>query len=173
MDEMEYDILTEKFTRDDYLALPEGFPAQLLRGQLVKEPSPTPWHQALVWRVGSALERLVGRNRIVISPIDCFLDEENIFQPDVAVLPEGSRLGPDLSEIPTPILVVEVLSPATAERDRDEKTGIYLDRGVTEVWLVDPIARTIERVPPAGPAGPLKSTVVPGFPPDPETLFGE
>ena len=30
-----------KYTVDDYLSLPEGFPAELLDGRLVKEPAPT------------------------------------------------------------------------------------------------------------------------------------
>ena len=48
MDDMS--IQTTKFTRADYMALPEGFPAQLIRGQLIKEAAPTPWHQVLVNR---------------------------------------------------------------------------------------------------------------------------
>jgi Uma2 family endonuclease len=37
-----------------------------------------------------------------------------------------------------PNLVVEILSPATAHRDRVEKKKIYEKNGVDELWLVDP-----------------------------------
>ena len=68
-------IQTTKFTRQDYMALPEGFPAQLIRGQLVKEPAPTPWHQVLVVRLADMLRRLAGLDRVLLSPIDLFVDE--------------------------------------------------------------------------------------------------
>ena len=36
-----------------------------------------------------------------------------------------------------------ILSPSTAERDRGEKRALYGKLGVTEYWLVDPIAETV------------------------------
>jgi Uma2 family endonuclease len=36
-----------------------------------------------------------------------------------------------------PTLVVEILSPATAQRDRVEKKRIYEANGVEEYWLID------------------------------------
>lgn len=43
-----------------------------------------------------------------------------------------------------PDWVCEVLSPSTAAIDRSEKMPIYAREGVVHVWLVDPIARTLE-----------------------------
>ena len=42
-----------------------------------------------------------------------------------------------------PDLVVEILSGATAARDRGEKRAIYERNGVGEYWLVDPAARSL------------------------------
>ncbi len=44
-----------------------------------------------------------------------------------------------------PDLVVEVLSPSTASRDRGEKKGIYERNSVREYWLLDPRARNLVR----------------------------
>ena len=43
-----------------------------------------------------------------------------------------------------PDLVVEVLSPGTARRDRGEKIRLYAESGVAEYWIVDPGLETFE-----------------------------
>ncbi|MGH7834854.1 MAG: Uma2 family endonuclease, partial [Candidatus Binatia bacterium] len=76
-------------------------------------------------------------------------------------LPSGDTLEPDASFISAerwakgphvgatqflrivPNLVVEILSPATAQRDRVEKKKIYQINGVDEYWLVDPDRRDV------------------------------
>ena len=98
--------------------LPEGFPAQLIDGCLVKEPSPTYGHQWVLGRVYRALALLVG-DRAVPAPIDVGLDDWNVFQPDVVVLsgvPDASR-----HDVGVPLLAVEVLSSGTARLDRAAK----------------------------------------------------
>ena len=49
-----------------------------------------------------------------------------------------------------PDLVVEILSPATAERDRGYKRTLYAKHGVKEYWLVDPVTETIAILCPRG-----------------------
>lgn len=137
-------IDTERFTRKDYMQLPEGFPAELIDGMLVKEPSPTRWHQALLGRVHQRLYGLVGPWRVLPAPTDVFLDDWNVLQPDVLVLGEEDEVRSDSPNAALPVLVVEVLSPSTAKRDRDVKAAIYLRSGVREVWLVDPDSESIE-----------------------------
>ncbi len=43
-----------------------------------------------------------------------------------------------------PDWVCEVLSPSTAAMDRVKKLTIYAREAVAQVWLVDPIAQTLE-----------------------------
>jgi len=43
-----------------------------------------------------------------------------------------------------PDWICEVLSPATAQRDRGAKRRIYADFGVAYLWLLDPDQRTLE-----------------------------
>ncbi len=131
-------IQQAKFTRTDYMALPEGFRAELLDGVLVKEPAPTVWHQVVVGKILQQLVELVGLHRAITSPIDLFVDDHNVLQPDVLVLSKVDAVLPGDKEVATPVLVVEVLSPSTASRDRDQKVGVYLRAGVQEVWLIDP-----------------------------------
>ncbi len=131
------------FTRRDYERLPEGFPAQLVHGALVKEPAPLPWHQVLVQRIQRELGRVLDPDLVLASPVDVVLDDRNVYQPDVVVLPRPVR--PADRRVPLPVAVFEVLSPATAETDRGPKRAAYLAAGVREVWIVDPEAGVVER----------------------------
>jgi len=168
-------LQTHRFTQDDYLKLPESFPVQLIEGELVKEPSPTYGHQDIVAYILTVAYRVVGRGRTVASPIDVFIDRFNVLQPDVLIVEEA--LGPKAKRATLPQLVVEVLSPSTAFRDRRTKRRIYLDAGVGEVFIVDPETESIEvhthgRVRSAGRSASVSSDVVPGFSLAPDEVFG-
>jgi Uma2 family endonuclease len=167
---------TARFTRADYMKLPEGFRAELIEGELVREPAPTQWHQAIAGWIHVQLAALVGPRRVVESPIDLFVDDECILQPDVAVLPESAPARPDIPEMAVPLLVVEVLSPSSIPRDRRRKPSIYFRAGVREVWIVNPADETAEILTPEGtrwfaaPEHP-RSGVLPGFALDLAALF--
>jgi Uma2 family endonuclease len=165
-----------RYTRADYERLPEGFPAQLVDGSLVKDPSPLYGHQDAVVRVYEALRRLLPLRRIKLGPVDVPIDEFNVYQPDVAVY--ASPLPPEERGTRVPALVFEVLSPGTARRDRTFKRERYLDAGVTEVWILDREARTIEvfdgqGVRRAGEEESLPSRALPGFALSPAQAFDD
>ena len=161
------------FTRADYLRLPEGFPAELLEGCLVKEPAPTYGHQQVLNGVLARLVALVGVARALPAPVDVPIDEHNVFQPDIAVF----RAPPPSGETGTvlPQVVFEVLSPGTRARDLRQKRGKYLEAGVEEVWILDPEDRTVALHTRAGAqtargAEVLRSTVLTGFALGPDAM---
>jgi Uma2 family endonuclease len=165
---------TGAYTRADYDRLPEGFPAQLVNGWLVKEPAPTYGHQTIAVRLAQALSRLVADGLLVLAPCDVVIDERNVFQPDVVVL--RKRAFWDRSNVGIPRLAIEILSPTSARRDRARKTPRLLAAGVDEVWLVDPATETIEVVDRDGSrtaAGDqrLASRAIAGFAVVPRELF--
>jgi len=41
-------------------------------------------------------------------------------------------------------LIIEILSPTTAKRDRDTKRKLYSRYGIAHYWIVDPERRTTE-----------------------------
>ncbi len=136
---------TAKFTRADYAQLPEGFPASLLDGDFVREAAPTFGHQALVIELVLRLSDLAPR-RVLASPVDVVIDNWNVLQPDVLVFGDHVAAARDADPEEVPVLVVEVLSPSTASRDREAKTAHYVRAGVAEVWLIDPEAGAIDVV---------------------------
>jgi Uma2 family endonuclease len=135
-------VTDARYTRRDYLLLPEDFPAPLIEGDLVKEPGPEYGHLQVESRVNRALTELVGPDRVLVSRADTPIDEWNVFQPDLAVWREAPP--PEGRGTVVPLLVVEILSPSTEARDGRVKAPGYLRAGVVEVWLVDPRRRRIE-----------------------------
>jgi Uma2 family endonuclease len=172
--------MTKAYTRAEYELLPEGFPAQLIEGQLVQEPAPTFGHQRLAFAIGEKLKCVVGPRRMGIAPIDIAIDEFNVFQPDLVVFRRTVRDEESGLEAGVPLLVVEVLSPSTHIRDREVKRTRLLESGVDEVWLVDATNRTVElydgdryRDVPRRVTGasPMISVGLPGFELTPSELF--
>ena len=162
------------FTRAEYDRLPEGFPAQLIEGQLVKEPPPRYGHQRVGSRIRFQLKKLVGPDLVPDTPADVGIDRYNVFQPDIVVLEK--RPDDETSDVGIPILAVEVLSPRTEKRDRLVKTGRLLDAGVREVWLIDRRRQAIEVHTSAGHrryegGEQAVSEAVEGFVLVPDTLF--
>ena len=74
-------------------------------------------------------------------PTDYYVADDTILQPDVLVLcQEPTKKYIDF----TPSLVVEILSPSTALRDRITKFEIYQSQGVLYYLIADPDAEMIE-----------------------------
>jgi Uma2 family endonuclease len=166
--------VTALFTRADYERLPEGFPAQLIEGMLVRDPSPSYGHQRIATEFFRRFLALVGPGRMPMPPMDVGLDEHNVFQPDVVVL---RNIPPDhVHDVGIPLVAVEVFSPDSVSRDREIKRRRLIAAGVEEVWLVDPRARTVECHDPAEVRTArgderLDSRAVPGFSIGPADLF--
>jgi Uma2 family endonuclease len=132
------------------LALPDdGQRYELISGELVVTPSPRGVHQVAV----SALEALLrsvltgsGAGHVLHSPADIALGEDEVLQPDLFVYRTASgRHLLDWSDIASLVLVIEVLSPSSAQYDRRLKRVRYQRAGVPEYWIVDLDGRVVER----------------------------
>lgn len=82
---------------------------------------------------------------ILQDPIDLILTEKEIYQPDLVmihrqrtdILTKRGIEGP-------PDLIVEILSPSTALRDKREKRATYARFGIKEHWIVDAVHRIVD-----------------------------
>jgi Uma2 family endonuclease len=145
---------TDYHTYADYLTWSRDYGDELINGTAyVREPpSPSQWHQEVVGELyrqaANALED--SPCRVYVAPFDVRLPKSNeeddqvstVVQPDVLIVSDlkkvdarGVRGAPDW--------VAEVLSPSTASHDQTVKVSAYERAGVREVWLIDPIDRTL------------------------------
>ena len=137
-----------KFTVKDYMSTPNDKRYQLLDGEMIVAPSPITKHQDIVARILMALSQFVTQHRlgrVFVAPLDVVLSNHDVVQPDVLfVSNERSAIVTEANIQGAPDLVVEILSPGTAEYDRGYKQALYGRHGVREYWLVDPDAETLE-----------------------------
>lgn len=135
-----------------YQRVPEQSRAEIIRGTLYVLPRPTPRHANAASVLGGELNGPFQRGRggpggwWIIDEPELILVPLEPMVPDLA----GWRVErmpelPDTAHFSlAPDWVCEVISKSTENRDRNEKLPIYAEHGVRHVWLVDPIAQTLE-----------------------------
>jgi Uma2 family endonuclease len=129
-----------KHTPDD------GKRYEIFDGELVVTPAPGPPHQITALELTMKLYRRLGEVAItLIAPVDVLLTSQRVLIPDIVVVRhERQTIVTDRAIEGPPDLVVEVLSPRGATRDRVRKARLYAKSGIPEYWIVDPRAKTIE-----------------------------
>jgi Uma2 family endonuclease len=167
----------------DALPYEEGRRWELLEGDLIEVPSPTPRHQAIVSRVLRLLERYLenrGMQGSAFPDVEFALSDRSRLRPDVCLLPEDKTrsLDPDRIPIPgAPDLAVEVISPSERASESHDKVLGYLRNGTAEVWQLYPKSRTIqihkgETSSSLDSGGQITSDLLPGFAVSVSSLFG-
>ncbi|NJM12500.1 MAG: Uma2 family endonuclease [Synechococcaceae cyanobacterium SM1_2_3] len=134
-------------------ALPPNVTGEIINGRLYAQPRPASPHTLAGSGLGSDLYSAYHRGRggpggwwILDEPEIHFIRDTEVLVPDIAGwrrqrmprLPRDHRF-----EI-APDWVCEILSPSTAKTDRVIKMPVYAHYGVTYLWLVDPLAHTLE-----------------------------
>jgi Uma2 family endonuclease len=151
----------KKFTYGDYLTWQDDERWEIIDGvSCVMTPAPSIYHQRisvnLIWSLKEYLRGKTGE--VFHAPIDVLLprgnekesDVETVVQPDLVVVCDRSGLVDDRAFKGAPDLVVEILSPSTAGKDRKIKRTLYERAGVKEYWIVDPGGKTVEVFRPDG-----------------------
>jgi Uma2 family endonuclease len=132
---------------DDLAHLPEdGNTYEILEGDLYVTPSPSPIHQRVAKRLARQLEDFFeagGHGEVFVAPLDVILSERDVVEPDLIVVADPSQVSGRAIE-GAPLLLVEILSPTSIQRDRIVKATRYAALGVPHYWIVDLEARAVE-----------------------------
>ncbi len=166
-----------KFTYRDYVNAPEDRRYELLDGDLIMTPAPGERHQWFSVLLASRLFPHVTGNRlgrVYAAPFDVVLSDTDVVQPDLLFVSNArAHIVTAANVRGAPDLVVEILSPSTAERDRTFKRSLYARHGVREYWIVDTEAGNVtvlllreggfEVAGVYGPGETLTSPTLPGF----------
>ena len=166
-----------KFTYQDYLNTPDDKRYELIDGELILAPAPRRDHQRVQLNLGAPIHFFVRSNGLGVvyfAPRDVVFSDTQIVQPDIMFISnERMHIDTEAEVWGGPDLVVEILSPSTADRDRTVKRALYARHGVKEYWLVDADEHTIavlllgeqgfEPVATYGEGDTLVSPTLPGF----------
>jgi len=129
----------DKFTANDERRF------ELIDGEIIEMPPPKIVHQRLSRRLTRLVDDLKPDGEVFYAPIEVYLDEFNIPQPDVVWIAANSTCKiEELRLVGAPDLVIEILSPSTAKRDKTDKFSLYEKYGTREYWIVDPEYAQIE-----------------------------
>ena len=142
---------TTLLTADEFMHLGEEVYGELIRGVVCEMSKPGVRHGQLAMRLGAQLFNHVEERQLgtVVGEVGVLLERgpDTVRAPDAAFishdrLPKGNV--PDRYDETIPELVVEIVSPSDRRAAVRDKARMWLSFGVQLVWVVFPVARTVE-----------------------------
>ncbi len=143
-------IATKKLSLEEYLAYDDGTDTkyELVDGELVEMPPETNRNNRIALYLLSEFLKLIPLYLICHKDTEIVVtgNRTRVRLPDLMVLTEelfaaiGGGRATITQDMPSPALVVEVVSPGKVNQDRDYryKRSEYAARGIPEYWIIDP-----------------------------------
>jgi len=147
-------VASQKISLEEYLNFDDGTDTryELDNGELIVMPPESQLNCriasllfALFLQQGIPSYRLMMKTEIVVSSSRATtrFPDLMILSEELATALEGSSRSTIMSDMPPPLLVVEVVSPHQENRDYRYKRSEYAARGIAEYWIVDPIQQRV------------------------------
>jgi Uma2 family endonuclease len=138
---MNYEVIP-RTALEAFEMMPEGTHCELIDNAIYMSPAPTWTHQNMVKHLLIKIDNFIqlqDTGGIVLSDCDIYIDEENVFRPDVFFIEKSNMniLCDDGKIRGVPTIIIEILSKSTHNIDRTKKKEKYLKAGVKEYWLID------------------------------------
>jgi Uma2 family endonuclease len=137
-------------TAEEFYALGDIGPAELIYGKVVRLVAPKPKHGWITMQLGSMIHQFVEMHKLgkVYAAETGYLLERD---PDLVRCPDISFVRAQLADghndndyyAHSPDLAVEVLSPSERPEKVKEKIQVWLSFGARSVWLLDPDERSL------------------------------
>jgi len=138
----------ERYTYGDYLKWPDNERWEIIAGVAYDmSPAPSPKHQEILGELHRQLSNyLFDKNcSVYVAPFDVRFpgaDEkeeeiETVVQPDISVICDPGQIDKK-GCLGSPDLIIEIVSPSTAQKDMREKFYTYEKFGVKEYWILHP-----------------------------------
>ena len=147
-------VASQKMSLEEYLNFDDGTETryELENGELIVMPPESELNCRIAIFLliyfaqrGIPSHRLTMKAEIVVnsSRVGTRLPDLMVLSEELATALEGSRRATIMSDMPPPLLVVEVVSPNQENRDYRYKRSEYAARRIPEYWIVDPIQQRV------------------------------
>jgi Uma2 family endonuclease len=139
----------ERYTYHDYLQWPENERWELIEGIAYDmSPAPSPKHQEILGELYRQISNyLLDKTcKVYMAPFDVRLPEvdekekeiKTVLQPDISIICDPAKID-EKGCLGSPDLVMEIVSPATVQKDMKEKFFTYERFGIKEYWIIHPV----------------------------------
>lgn len=137
-------LKNNQYTSKDYWNLPEGTRAELIDGKFYDMAPPSRIHQEISYQISRVIGNYIaekgGNCKVYPAPfaVNLDADDKDWVEPDISVICDPNKLT-DRGCCGAPDLIIEIASPASSTIDYIKKNVLYLEAGVKEYWIVNPI----------------------------------
>lgn len=128
------------FTADDLDHLPDLPPhTELIDGSLILVSPQASFHMRVIDMLVATLRRTAPVDLLVRREMTITLDRTQRPEPDIIVIKAGAEKhdGQTTYRPDDVILVIEVVSPESQDRDRKRKPQLYAEAGIRHFWLIE------------------------------------
>ncbi|MDC3411888.1 Uma2 family endonuclease [Aquibacillus sp. 3ASR75-11] len=137
------------YTYGDYLSWPEEERVEIIDGVPYFQSAPSRIHQKTLSELHRQIANYLVDKECEVYPapfhvllsieddVDTEEERRNVFEPDITIVCDTSKLD-DHGCKGSPDMVIEIISPSTARKDKIEKFNKYEQAGVKEYWIVEP-----------------------------------
>ena len=132
-------LKNNQYTSEDYWNLPEGTRAELIDGKFYDMAPPSRIHQEISYQlsrvIGNYIAEKGGNCKVYPAPfaVNLDADDKDWVEPDISVICDPNKLT-DRGCSGAPDLIIE-----SSKMDYIKKNVLYLEAGVKEYWIVNPI----------------------------------
>ena len=137
-------VRTVGLSYEQFLHKYDGCHAEWINGKVIQYMSASTKHQRIVVWLTTLLNLFTEHYNLgllLTAPANMYLEVvKHGREPDIMfVLQERLHIVAEQNLTAPADMVIEVVSPESAERDRNKKYGEYESAGITEYWLIDPL----------------------------------
>ena len=129
-------VKKQVYTVDDIYALPDGKRAELIDGNLYMIAPPS----------YNYIKSKGGKCKVIPAPFAVFMENAegniNYVEPDISIICDPDKLN-DKGCNGAPDWIIEIVSPSSRKMDYITKTNLYMNAGVKEYWIVDPMREIV------------------------------
>ena len=135
-------------TEDGFDRPPETERAELIEGQFYDLAAPSRIHQEILMELSAVIRNYIksknGLCKVCPAPfaVKLFADRTTIVEPDISVICKPDKLT-EKGCSGAPDWIIEIVSPRNPGHDYVKKLNLYMDAGVREYWIVDPLEKTV------------------------------